>query len=433
VTRVDAGRLNALQVSSHGGYLLVSNNPAHAKRGAKTLGQHCGRNNKMKLLMISPVPTDLPTAGNRVRVLNLLTALERLGHDVTFAYVPYEHGDVDYMAMETRLGHRLRVLQSNRPPFPSSVGRFKRKIRRALKLPSAHLWDVDEWFDDALLSQVKKLQIAENFETVLIEYVFLSKVVSVLPKTVRTVIDTHDLMGNRHKHYLKFGLNPTWFMTTPGEEIHALSRATATIAIQSEEAGYLRRHVCGDVFCVGHVSAQEIIPLEDPGGSGMLFVGSANPINIHGLEWFVESMLPRVRAAIPSCELSIAGPAGQVRSWPKGVKVCGPVESLVSEYAKAALVINPVIFGTGLAIKTIEALSYGKALVVTAAGARGLGVEFSAAMSIAEDSNTFAQQIIELLRNKAARIKLSQNAVAAIRAWRLQQLVALDASVKGSK
>jgi hypothetical protein len=54
-------------------------------------------------------------------------------------------------------------------------------------------------------------------------------------------------------------------------------------------------------------------------------------------------------------------------------------------------------------------------------------------MSIAEDSNTFAQQIIELLRNKAARIKLSQNAVAAIRAWRLQQLVALDASVKGSK
>jgi glycosyltransferase involved in cell wall biosynthesis len=390
----------------------------------------------MKLLIISPVPTDPPTAGNRARILNLLTALEELGHDVTFAYVPYDHGYVDYMAdygaMETRLGHRLRVLQSKRPPFPSIVGRFKRKIRRALKLSSAHLWDVDEWFDDALLSQVKKLQIAESFETVLIEYVFLSKVASVLPKTVRTVIDTHDLMGDRHRHYLKFGLHPSWFMTTPSEEIRALSRASAVIAIQSQEAEYLRRHVSGDVFCVGHVPAQEVIPVEDPGGSRILFVGSANPINIHGLESFVESILPKVRAAIPSCELSIAGPAGQVRSWPKGVKVCGPLDSLVSEYAKAALVINPAIFGTGLAIKTIEALSYGKPLVATAAGARGLGVEFSAAISIAEDANTFAQQIIELLRNKAARIKLSQNAVAAIHTWRLQQLAALDASVKGS-
>jgi hypothetical protein len=55
--------------------------------------------------MISPVPTDPLTAGNRARVLNLFTALEHVGHDVTFAYVPYEHADPK--AMEKRLGHRF--------------------------------------------------------------------------------------------------------------------------------------------------------------------------------------------------------------------------------------------------------------------------------------------------------------------------------------
>ena len=83
----------------------------------------------MKLLMVSPVPTDPITAGNRARVSTLLTLLTRLGHDVTFAYVPYEPADHD--AMRNRLGERLRVLRSDAPPFPTFSGRVKRKLARS--------------------------------------------------------------------------------------------------------------------------------------------------------------------------------------------------------------------------------------------------------------------------------------------------------------
>src|SRR5436190_539966 len=110
----------------------------------------------MKLLVISPVPTDPPTAGNRVRICNLIALLEQLGHDVTFAYVPYE--PADYEAMERRLGHRLHVLRSGGPPHHTLAGRAKRKILRALNLRSAHLWGVDDWFDSKLLSQARDLQ-----------------------------------------------------------------------------------------------------------------------------------------------------------------------------------------------------------------------------------------------------------------------------------
>ena len=84
-------------------------------------------------------------------------------------------------------------------------------------------------------------------------------------------------------------------------------------------------------------------------------------------------------------------------------------------------------------MKTIEALSYGKAVVATAAGARRLRSEFAAVLSIAQNGDTFAQRVIELLQNKAARVELSQNAVATINTWRLHQLAALDAAVKGNK
>jgi hypothetical protein len=121
----------------------------------------------MKLLIVSPVPPEPQTAGNRARVSNLITILEHLGCDVTFAYVPYE--SADYKAMEARLGHRLRCLQSKTPPFQTVTGRAKRKVQRILRLRSARLWRVDEWFDDSLLSQVTSLQNKEHFDTALIE------------------------------------------------------------------------------------------------------------------------------------------------------------------------------------------------------------------------------------------------------------------------
>jgi glycosyltransferase involved in cell wall biosynthesis len=38
------------------------------------------------------------------------------------------------------------------------------------------------------------------------------------------------------------------------------------------------------------------------------------------------------------------------------------------------IVINPMVGGTGLKIKTVEALAYGRAVISTKAGASGLGI-----------------------------------------------------------
>jgi polysaccharide biosynthesis protein PslH len=385
----------------------------------------------MKVLIVSPVPTDPPTAGNRARVSNLLSALEDLGHHVSFAYAPYE--EFDPGAMRSRLHHRLHILKAGKPPFPlpGIIPRARRRIARSLRLSSMYLSLVDEWFDDHLLPQIKCLHEVENFEVALIVYVFMSKVISVLPKSVRTIIDTNDLMGDRHKTYLNSGLQPQWFSTKPKKEIQALNRANAVIAIQEGEADYFRRHLSSEVFCVGHIPPPNSRALPDSWGARLLFVGSANPINIQGLEWFVTSVLPKIRAEMPNCELAIAGPAARERTWPNGVIALGQLESLEKAYAEATVIINPVIFGTGLAVKSIEALGFGKPLVTTTAGARGLGSEFSSALSIVQNENEFAQSVLRLLQNKAERDELSGNGLAAVHSWRRRQLANLDAAVRG--
>src|SRR5262249_27501879 len=190
--------------------------------------------------------------------------------------------------MMQRLGDRLRILHAAAPPFESVAARLQRKIKRRYQLKSAYSWRVDEWFDEGLVPQLRHLQARESFDCVLIEYVYLSKVISALPPAVRTVIDTHDLFGDRHTRSLDAGSRPYGFATTMAEEISALNRADAVIATQQEEAEYLRRTISSEVFTVGHLIDLGVSPPPDPGGARMLFVGSANPYNVQGLEWFLD-------------------------------------------------------------------------------------------------------------------------------------------------
>ena len=160
--------------------------------------------------------------------------------------------------MRARLGDSLHVLQATPPRFPKLPGRLQRKVGRTFGLKSAHLWRVDEWFDEGLIPQVRCLQAKESFDSVLIEYMFLSKLAINLPACARTIIDTHDLMGDRHKRYLQPGMRPQWFPTTRAEEIAALNRAKAVLAIL---AAYLPK-------CIAWVISSVLIfnPYQTPEG-----------------------------------------------------------------------------------------------------------------------------------------------------------------------
>jgi glycosyltransferase involved in cell wall biosynthesis len=396
---------------------------------------------QMKVLIVSPIPTDPLVAGNRARIAALFRALVRLGHDVTFAYVPIHdapydktrqpHPPADYDKMRQRLGDRLRILHAAWP-FQSIVAKLQREVKRRFRFKSAHSWRVDDWFDEGLVPQLRRLQARESFDCVLIEYVYLSKIASVLPPPVRTIIDTHDLFGDRHTRCLDSGSRPHGFTTTVAEETSALNRADAVIAIQQEEAEYLRRTISSEVFTVGHLI--DVSPLPDPGGARMLFVGSSNtPSNIEGLEWFLDRVFPRIRKEMPDVELAIAGPVGHERTWPNGISVLGIQESLTPAYADATLVINPVLFGTGVAIKTIEALSYGKPVVATPAGIRGLKADFHGAFLLAETPDAFVEHVLELLENGAARSAMSHQAIAASGEWQRRQLTMLNAAIAGKQ
>jgi hypothetical protein len=164
----------------------------------------------------------------------------------------------------------------------------------------------------------------------------------------------------------------------------------------------------------------------------MLFVGGPMGINAHGVAWFIDSVLPTVRRQVPEAELWLAGGiCDRVRHVGPGVRLLGYVDALGDVYRRSALVINPQQFGTGISIKSIDALRHGRPLVTTASGARGLEDGAGTAFLQVGSADEFGQCVVSLLRDPAVSAAWAQRAATFARDYHERSLQALANVVNG--
>jgi glycosyltransferase involved in cell wall biosynthesis len=175
-----------------------------------------------------------------------------------------------------------------------------------------------------------------------------------------------------------------------------LSLAVSEVDAQAMRDGGARR--VG--ICLG---GTDPVPLQAPPrrASGeeplrLIFVGAGHYYpNEHGLAWFINSVYPKVREAVPTL-LDVVGPEPNRPIRAAGVTYAGRVPSLESYYARAHAAVVPLFFGSGTRSKVVEAMAYGRPVVSTSLGVEGLPVEEGTHYSGADDEAAFARVLIEL-------------------------------------
>jgi glycosyltransferase involved in cell wall biosynthesis len=382
------------------------------------------------ILLLAPVPTHPSETGASARVRHMGERLVDLGHEVHFLHLQ-QTLRADRSAMEQYWRERLHVFRSLSPA--SFLGRARRKaIRLAGKAFHLNL-PVDCYFDAEAAEYIRGLMTEHEFDAVILSYVFYSRLLDAMPAPVRKLIDTHDVFANRYQLYRSRGQASEFFSTTPAGEARALDRADAVLAIQEWDASHFRSLTARPVVVVGHLApvvAGSPVASSAPGpaadGPGILFVGGPMGINVHGVQWFLERVLPAVRRRVPAAELWLAGGIGErVGQGVAGVRRLGFVESLGDVYRQAAVVINPQQFGTGLSIKSVDALLHGRPLVTTASGARGLEDGAEAAFLQTDSAEAFGEAIIELLADPERATSLAARASEFASVYHQRQLRAL--------
>jgi glycosyltransferase involved in cell wall biosynthesis len=247
------------------------------------------------------------------------------------------------------------------------------------------------------------LHLDEHFapEVLLAEYVFMTRAFPLLRPQLRKVIDTIDVFSNKPDKVEIFGIDDPLTLAT-SEEARLLGRADLLLAIQPEEAADLRR-LAPDLRAV-EVGVDFDIPDQAPPPAAapiILLVASDNRMNVKGLRDFLRFAWPLVRRDVPDAELRVAGSVGNTaEAWSPRIRILGRIDDLGAAYAQARVVINPAVAGTGLKIKTMEALCHLRPIVLWPSGVEGIAPEARTTCHIANDWFDFAQHVIRLVRSE---------------------------------
>jgi glycosyltransferase involved in cell wall biosynthesis len=146
----------------------------------------------------------------------------------------------------------------------------------------------------------------------------------------------------------------------------------------------------------------------------VLFLGSMDwEANIDGVDYFCRESWPKIKAAVPDATFSIVGrnpPPRIQRLAAPDIEVTGWVASTLEPLRAAAVFVVPLRIGGGTRLKIYEAMAMRKAVVSTTIGAEGLDVTDGHDIRLADDPDSFAQRVIELLRDQTLRLKFEQAA-----------------------
>jgi polysaccharide biosynthesis protein PslH len=137
--------------------------------------------------------------------------------------------------------------------------------------------------------------------------------------------------------------------------------------------------------------------------------------NQEAVNWFLDACWYEVKKELPSMRLIIAGrnmPQHYFNLKDERITILNNVKDASQIYQHYHIMLVPLLSGSGLRIKLIEGLSYGKAIVSTSMGAQGIALETNKDCVLADTATDFVNAIIHLTKNKSFGKQLQENAKA---------------------
>lgn len=318
----------------------------------------------MKIVVVSPYAVPPTTHGASRRIMQLTSWLRDLGHDVHFVLAPVS----PIGPGPGEIAQALRDHWADVTVLPAADRPFA---------PEGEDWQLDDWLNPDWEQVFLEAMRSVEPHIVLVNYIFLSKFLQWAPDGAVRILDTHDKLSRRDE-YVRHGIEPGFFYTTEAEELAACARSDVVLAIQDREAEHFRSSG-RPVVVIGH---REEARYREVGTTPKLlgFVGAYNKFNAHALQGLAAELRSSNLLERHGAKLVIAGnlatamrSRGELR-LPPSVEARGYLADLESFYDELDVVVNPTTIGTGLKIKTVEALARGKPIVSTVTGFDGLPV-----------------------------------------------------------
>ncbi|MDF2448532.1 MAG: glycosyltransferase [Bacteroidota bacterium] len=263
---------------------------------------------------------------------------------------------------------------------------------------------------------IRKLQL-QSFDIVQLEGVFMASYIPVIKKysQAKIILRSHNVehqIWERHLSNEKTGLKTRYLKVQNSRlkafELKAFRDVDAIVTITSEDEKNISTLFPGKKIhtCLTGINLNSYQQVLKPLYPNTLFHFASMDWmpNVEAVEWFMEHVWNNVLRVKPDVQLVLAGrgmPEHIKKMASRNVKVIDDVKDSAEFYRTYDIMLVPLWSGSGLRIKLVEGLAYGKAIVTTSIGAEGIPYTLNENFMVADSPEKFAQAVISLLNNPA--------------------------------
>ena len=134
------------------------------------------------------------------------------------------------------------------------------------------------------------------------------------------------------------------------------------------------------------------------------FIASGDVMNLDAVNWVCREILPRIRRERPYFRFLVAGAiarhAARLLRRLDAVHVWNELDDVARFYEAIEIAVVPLRYGTGTSIKVHEALAFGRPIVSTRVGVRGICAVDLDRVWIADDADGFSAGVVDRLQNR---------------------------------
>jgi hypothetical protein len=332
-----------------------------------------------KVLLITDVDFWKKGAGHRVRISALVNHLAR-----------YTHLTVAYLGMVP----------------PAELGLVKSDDASILILDNENILSPSGYGE-----KLTALLDGDSPDVAIIEYIHLSYMLNFVEEDVKMILDMHDIISERTEAFGEFNYSGAVPEMLATDEFAIMEVYDKVMVLCQPDREKLEQVIPGHVLLCPHPAAVHQGQTRAAAGK-IVYMASEYLPNVDAIVHYLETAWPIISAE-HAVELHIFGNVCHAlasANLPANVVLRGYAADIRDIYNEADIMINPVRFGAGMKIKTLEALAAGIPLLSTSHGARGLDHIAGKAFLIADTPEEFAKQTGRLIEDLSLREEMSKYA-----------------------
>ena len=277
-------------------------------------------------------------------------------------------------------------------------------------------YHVKRFISTAMKTKIAEILKREEFDIIQMESIFLTPYLPLVRSLskAKVVLRSPNVENKIWKRTYKATKNPFkryylkhLSLTLANYEKQKVNDYDAIFPVTETDAEYFVENGCRRLckaVAVG-MDTPEILPdvLEEE--NTIFHIGSMNWFpNVQGIKWFLDECWRSVKAASPQVKAYFAGrnmPDWLLNYDEKDIHIVGEVDDSIRFMTSKQIMVVPLLSGSGIRIKIIEAMSIGKTVIATTIAAEGLMYEDGKNILIADTPKEFADAVKKCLEDPA--------------------------------